>query len=489
MSQEIYYKKLTELDEMLDKSEISAVELLKEFIGRTKQVEPQIGAFISFDESRALEQAVESDKRRASGRKLSALDGIPVGLKDVIAVRGQKLTCASKMLENYVSPYTATAALKLEDAGAVFWGRLNMDEFAMGSSCENSAFVKTKNPWDTTRIPGGSSGGSAAATAAGECVVALGSDTGGSIRQPASLCGIVGMKPTYGLVSRYGLAAFASSLDQIGPFARSVKDAALLLGTIAGHDPKDSTSVKIDIPDYAAQLDAGALSGKTLGVAAEYFGDGVDADVRKSVEEAIELCRSKGANIKEVSLPHTDLAIPVYYIIATAEASSNLARYDGVRYTHRSKLADDVISLYTKSRAEGFGEEVKRRIILGSYVLSSGYYDAYYLRAQKVRTLIRRDFERAFESVDAILTPTSPTPAFKFGEKTANPLAMYLSDICTINVNLAGLPGISVPCGFTPEGLPVGLQIIGKAFRESELLSIAYAYEQAAGFSDAHPNL
>lgn len=489
MSQEIYYKKLTELDEMLDKSEISAVELLKEFIGRTKQVEPQIGAFISFDESRALAQAAESDKRRASGRKLSALDGIPVGLKDVIAVRGQKLTCASKMLENYVSPYTATAALKLEDAGAVFWGRLNMDEFAMGSSCENSAFLKTKNPWDTTRIPGGSSGGSAAATAAGECVVALGSDTGGSIRQPASLCGIVGMKPTYGLVSRYGLAAFASSLDQIGPFARSVKDAALLLGTIAGHDPKDSTSVKIDIPDYAAQLDAGALSGKTLGVAAEYFGDGVDADVHKSVEAAIELCRSKGANIKEVSLPHTDLAIPVYYIIATAEASSNLARYDGVRYTHRSKLADDVISLYTKSRAEGFGEEVKRRIILGSYVLSSGYYDAYYLRAQKVRTLIRRDFERAFESVDAILTPTSPTPAFKFGEKTANPLAMYLSDICTINVNLAGLPGISVPCGFTPEGLPVGLQIIGKAFRESELLSIAYAYEQAAGFSDAHPNL
>lgn len=489
MSQEIYYKKLTELDEMLDKSEISAVELLKEFIGRTKQVEPQIGAFISFDESRALAQAAESDKRRASGRKLSALDGIPVGLKDVIAVRGQKLTCASKMLENYVSPYTATAALKLEDAGAVFWGRLNMDEFAMGSSCENSAFLKTKNPWDTTRIPGGSSGGSAAATAAGECVVALGSDTGGSIRQPASLCGIVGMKPTYGLVSRYGLAAFASSLDQIGPFARSVKDAAVLLGTIAGHDPKDSTSVKIDIPDYAAQLDAGALSGKTLGVASEYFGDGVDADVRKRVEEAIELCRSKGANIKEVSLPHTDLAIPVYYIIATAEASSNLARYDGVRYTHRSKLADDVISLYTKSRAEGFGEEVKRRIILGSYVLSSGYYDAYYLRAQKVRTLIRRDFERAFESVDAILTPTSPTPAFKFGEKTANPLAMYLSDICTINVNLAGLPGISVPCGFTPEGLPVGLQIIGKAFRESELLSIAYAYEQAAGFSDAHPNL
>lgn len=489
MSEEIFYKSVSELDSMLDSKQISSVELTKAFIERTKAVEDKVQAFLSFDEQAALASAESSDKRRAQGSKNSELDGIPVGLKDVIAVRGQKLTCASKMLESYVSPYTGTAAKKLEDAGAVFWGRLNMDEFAMGSSCENSAFKKTKNPWDLERIPGGSSGGSAAAVAAGECVVSLGSDTGGSIRQPASLCGIVGVKPTYGLVSRFGLAAFASSLDQIGPFARNVKDAAILLKHIAGYDRLDSTSVKIDIPDYSAQLDKNALKGRVLGVPKEYFSAGIDDEVRKSVEEAISLCKDLGAQIKEISLPHTDLAIPVYYIIATAEASSNLARYDGVRYTHRSKDANDVLSLYFKSRAEGFGEEVKRRIILGSYVLSSGYYDAYYLRAQKVRTLIRRDFETAFESVDAIITPTSPTTAFKIGEKTDDPLAMYLSDICTINVNLAGLPGISLPCGFTSQGLPVGVQLIGKAFGESSLLSMAYAYEQAAGLSDKHPNL
>lgn len=489
MSEEIFYKSAGELSAMLDRREISAVELAKIFIDRTKSVEPKIGAFISYDEADTIAQARESDERRARGESRGGLDGIPVGLKDVIAVRGQKLTCASKMLENYVSPYSATVALKLRDAGAVFWGRLNMDEFAMGSSCENSAFLKTKNPWDTSRIPGGSSGGSAAATAAGECAVSLGSDTGGSIRQPASLCGIVGMKSTYGLVSRYGLAAFASSLDQIGPFARNVSDAALLLKTIAGKDFKDSTSIDVKIPDYSASLDENSLSGKTLGVAREYFADGVDAEVRKIVEAAIKLCEGRGAKIVEVSLPHTDLAIPVYYIIATAEASSNLARYDGVRYTRRSPDADDVVSLYSKSRAEGFGEEVKRRIILGSYVLSSGYYDAYYLRAQKVRTLIRGDFEKVFESVDAILTPTSPTVAFKFGEKTGNPLSMYLSDICTINVNLAGLPGISLPCGFTDGGLPVGLQMIGKPFGEENLLSMAYAFERAAGLSDRHPNI
>ncbi len=474
---------------MLDARQISSRELTMAFIERTKSVEDRVGAFISFDEQATLKSAELSDARRASGQKNSELDGIPVGLKDVIAVRGQKLTCASKMLENYVSPYTGTAAQKLEDAGAVFWGRLNMDEFAMGSSCENSAFKKTRNPWDLERIPGGSSGGSAAAVAAGECVVSLGSDTGGSIRQPASLCGIVGVKPTYGLVSRFGLAAFASSLDQIGPFARNVKDSAILLKHIAGYDRLDSTSVKMDIPDYSALLDKSSLNGKVLGVAKEYFGEGVDAEVRKSVEDAIALCKSLGAEVKEISLPHTDLAIPVYYIIATAEASSNLARYDGVRYTHRSKDADDVLSLYFKSRAEGFGEEVKRRIILGSYVLSSGYYDAYYLRAQKVRTLIRQDFEEAFKSVDAIITPTSPTTAFKIGEKTDDPLAMYLSDICTINVNLAGLPAVSLPCGFTSQGLPVGVQLIGKAFGESELLSMAYSYEQAAGLFDKHPTL
>ncbi len=489
MSEEIFYKSVSELDSMLDSKQISSVELTKAFIERTKSIEDKVQAFLSFDEQAALASAESADKRRAQGGKNSELDGIPVGLKDVIAVRGQKLTCASKMLENYVSPYTGTAAKKLEEAGAVFWGRLNMDEFAMGSSCENSAFKKTKNPWDLDRIPGGSSGGSAAAVASGECAVSLGSDTGGSIRQPASLCGIVGVKPTYGLVSRFGLAAFASSLDQIGPFARNVKDAAILLKHIAGYDRLDSTSVKIDIPNYSAQLDKNALQGKVLGVPKEYFSAGIDDEVRKSVEEAISLCKDLGAQIKEISLPHTDLAIPVYYIIATAEASSNLARYDGVRYTHRSKDADDVLSLYFKSRAEGFGEEVKRRIILGSYVLSSGYYDAYYLRAQKVRTLIRRDFEMAFESVDAIITPTSPTTAFKIGEKTDDPLAMYLSDICTINVNLAGLPAVSVPCGFTSQGLPVGVQLIGKAFGESALLSMAYAYEQAAGLFDKHPNL
>lgn len=489
MSQEIFYKTVSELGEMLDAKRVSAVELAKAHIDRTKAVDGKVGAFLSFDEAETLKAAEESDKRRARGEALGALDGIPVGLKDVIAVRGQKLTCASKMLENYVSPYTGTAAQKLLDSGAVFWGRLNMDEFAMGSSCENSAFKKTCNPWDLERIPGGSSGGSAAAVAAGECVVALGSDTGGSIRQPASLCGIVGMKPTYGLVSRYGLAAFASSLDQIGPFARCVKDAAILLKAIAGHDRLDSTSVGAEIPDYAAGLSKDSLKGKVLGVAKEYFSEGVDSEVRKSVEAAVETCRGLGAEIREVSLPHTDLAIPVYYIIATAEASSNLARYDGVRYTHRSPHATDVNSLYFKSRAEGFGEEVKRRIILGSYVLSSGYYDAYYLRAQKVRTLIRRDFENAFGAVDAIITPTSPTTAFKFGEKTDNPLAMYLSDICTINVNLAGLPAISLPCGWTSQGLPVGVQFIGKAFGERQLLSFAYAYEAAAGLSDKHPNL
>ncbi|MBE6413007.1 MAG: Asp-tRNA(Asn)/Glu-tRNA(Gln) amidotransferase subunit GatA [Verrucomicrobiaceae bacterium] len=489
MSEEIFYKSVSELDAMLDAKQISASELATAYIERTKAVDDKVGAFLSYDESSTMASAKASDERRSKGEKLSALDGIPVGLKDVIAVRGQKLTCASKMLENYVSPYTGTAARKLQEAGAVFWGRLNMDEFAMGSSCENSAFVKTRNPWDLERIPGGSSGGSAAAVAAGECVVSLGSDTGGSIRQPASLCGIVGVKPTYGLVSRFGLAAFASSLDQIGPFARNITDASILLKTIAGYDNLDSTSININIPDYSAGLRKDSLKGKTLGVPKEYFGEGVDAEVRKSVEDAIALCKSLGAEVKEISLPHTDLAIPVYYIIATAEASSNLARYDGVRYTHRSKDADDVLSLYFKSRAEGFGEEVKRRIILGSYVLSSGYYDAYYLRAQKVRTLIRKDFEDAFQSVDAIITPTSPTTAFKIGEKTDDPLAMYLSDICTINVNLAGLPGISLPCGFTQAGLPIGVQLIGKAFGEAELLSMAYAYEQEAGLFNKHPNL
>lgn len=486
---EIFYKTISELESMLDSKEISAVELAKAVIERKNSVDGKVGAFLSANEDELLAEASISDSLRAEGKKRGALEGIPIGLKDVLAVRGQKLTCASKILENYVSPYTASSLEKLKSRGGIFWGRLNMDEFAMGSSCENSAFQPTHNPWDLSRIPGGSSGGSAAAVAAGECVASLGSDTGGSIRQPASLCGVVGMKPTYGLVSRYGLAAFASSLDQIGPFARCVKDAAILLEAVAGHDPKDSTSVDCEIPDYASNISLEAFKGAKIGIPKEYFGAGIDPEIKAIVEKAIADCASQGAEIVEISLPHTDLAIPVYYIIATAEASSNLARYDGVRYTRRSPDTTDAIDIYYKSRAEGFGEEVKRRIILGSYVLSSGYYDAYYLRAQKVRTLIRRDFEAAFEKVDVIMTPTSPTTAFKIGEKTSDPLSMYLSDICTINVNLAGLPGISVPCGFSDAGLPVGLQMIGKAFDERNLLSFAASYEAAHEWASRRPTL
>ena len=486
---EIFYKTISELESMLDSKEISAVELAKAVIERKNSVDGKVGAFLSANEDELLAEASISDSLRAEGKKRGALEGIPIGLKDVLAVRGQKLTCASKILENYVSPYTASSLEKLKSRGGIFWGRLNMDEFAMGSSCENSAFQPTHNPWDLSRIPGGCSGGSAAAVAAGECVASLGSDTGGSIRQPASLCGVVGMKPTYGLVSRYGLAAFASSLDQIGPFARCVKDAAILLEAVAGHDPKDSTSVDCEIPDYASNISLEAFKGAKIGIPKEYFGAGIDPEVKAIVEKAIADCASQGAEIVEISLPHTDLAIPVYYIIATAEASSNLARYDGVRYTRRSPDTTDAIDIYYKSRAEGFGEEVKRRIILGSYVLSSGYYDAYYLRAQKVRTLIRRDFEAAFEKVDVIMTPTSPTTAFKIGEKTSDPLSMYLSDICTINVNLAGLPGISVPCGFSDAGLPVGLQMIGKAFDERNLLSFAASYEAAHEWASRRPTL
>ena len=489
MSDEIFYKSAAELESMLDAKQISAVELLREFMLRTEAVDGKVCAQLSNYAEQAMGAAEASDARRAAGGKLSALDGIPVGLKDVLAVRGQKLTCASRILENYVSPYTGTAMRKLEEAGAVFWGRLNLDEFAMGSSCENSAFKKTRNPWDLSRIPGGSSGGSAAAVAAGECACALGSDTGGSIRQPAALCGVVGMKPTYGLVSRFGLAAFASSLDQIGPFARTVEDAAVLLGAVAGHDERDSTSVQVDIPDYRAAVANASLEGKTIGVPKEYFIDGIEPEVRASVESAIRACASLGAKVREISLPHTDLALPVYYIIATAEASSNLARYDGVRYTRRSPDSTDALDMYFKSRAEGFGEEVKRRVILGSYVLSSGYYDAYYLRAQKVRTLIRRDFEDAFSGVDGIATPTSPSAAFKIGERASDPLSMYLSDIFTINVNLAGLPAISLPCGFTKAGLPVGLQMIGRHFDEAGLFSCARAYEREAGFAGVHPEL
>ena len=487
MSSDLHFRSITDLAAQLAAKKLSAVELTQAVIARTKAVEPRVHAFNSFDEADALFGAAASDARRAAGQTRGPLDGIPIGLKDVIAVKDQPLTASSKMLANFISPYDATVTTKLKAAGAVLHGRLNCDEFAMGSSTENSAFGPTGNPWDVTRVPGGSSGGSAAALAAGEAIATLGSDTGGSIRQPAALCGVVGMKPTYGLVSRFGLIAYASSLDQIGPFARTVEDAAIVLGAIAGHDERDSTSFKTEIPDYRAEL-ATRRGPWKLGIPKEYFADGLDPEIGAAVEKAITFYKAQGCEIREVSLPHTQYCLDTYYIIATAEASSNLARYDGIRYGHRSKNAKDIVDLYFQSRAEGFGAEVKRRIILGTYVLSSGYYDAYYLRAQKVRTLIRRDFLNAYKEVDALITPTSPIPAFKIGEKS-DPLAMYLCDIYTIGVNLAGLPAISVPCGFTSGNLPIGVQLIGQPFQEANLLAIAHAYERAHEWSARHPAL
>ena len=487
MSTAPYYRTIADLAAALAAKELSSVELTQAVIARTKAVEDRVRAFNSYDEADALAQAAASDARRTAGQARGPLDGIPIGFKDVIAVAGQPLTASSKMLADFVSPYDATATTRLKQAGAVLWGRLNCDEFAMGSSTENSAFHPTGNPWDVTRVPGGSSGGSAAAVAAGEAIATLGSDTGGSIRQPAALCGVVGLKPTYGLISRYGLIAFASSLDQIGPFARTTEDAAIVLGAIAGHDERDSTSVNVPLPDYRAELSARQGPWR-LGIPKEYFGEGLDPEVGAAVEQTIAFYRQQGCEIKEVSLPHTQYCLDTYYIIATAEASSNLARYDGVRYGHRSKNAKDAVDLYFQSRAEGFGPEVKRRIILGTYVLSSGYYDAYYLRAQKVRTLIRQDFLNAYEQVDALITPTSPIPAFKLGEKS-DPLALYLCDIYTIGVNLAGLPGLSLPCGFTRSGLPIGAQLIGQPFREADLLAIAHTYERAHDWTSRFPAL
>ncbi len=488
MSTDLCFSSLAQVSAQLAAGEVSAVQLTQAVIDQTAAVDARVQAFNSTNVEDALAQARASDQRRAAGQARGPLDGIPIALKDVIAVKDQPLTASSKMLENFVSPYDATVTEKLKAAGAVLWGRANLDEFAMGSSTENSAFKPTCNPYNLECVPGGSSGGSAAAVAAGEAIATLGSDTGGSIRQPAAFCNVVGLKPTYGLISRYGLAAFASSLDQIGPFTRTVEDAAMMLQVIAGHDRRDSTSFKTEIPDYRAAL-AEKKGPWKLGIPKEYFGAGLDPEVAAAIEKAIAFYREQGCEIREVSLPHTEHCLSVYYIIATAEASSNLARYDGIRYTHRSAEAKDVVDLYYKSRAEGFGPEVKRRIILGTYVLSSGYYDAYYLRAQKVRTLIRQDFLKAYEEVDAILTPTTPTPAFKFGEKAANPLAMYLSDIYTIGVNLAGLPGISIPAGFSSSGLPIGLQLIGQPYREADLLAVAHAYDSAHDWSQQRPQL
>ena len=475
-----------QLVEQLRAGELSSREATQACLNRVEQVDGRLNAFISVDANDALAQADAADQSRTAGEDLPLL-GVPVAVKDVLAVKDQPLNCASKILGEFNSPYDATVIQKLREAGAVIFGRLNMDEFAMGSSNENSAFGPVRNPWNTDCIPGGSSGGSAVAVAADECIASLGSDTGGSIRQPAALCGCVGLKPTYGRVSRYGLVAFASSLDQVGPFTKDVRDAATLLQVIAGADERDSTNVPEPVPDYRAAL-SGDVKGLRIGLPREYQMEGLDPEVKAATDAAVKQLEALGAEVKEISLPHTEYAIATYYIIATAEASANLARFEGVRYGARVDGADPE-EMNRKTRGAGFGEEVKRRIILGTYVLSSGYYDAYYLRAQKVRTLIRQDFLKAFEEVDLIASPTTPTPAFKIGEKAGDPLQMYLSDIYTISCNLAGLCGISVPCGFSETGLPIGLQLLGKPFGESDLLRAAHAYEQAADWHKHRPNL
>ncbi len=459
----------------LVRKEFSSVELVQSVIDRVHDKDAEIGAYLTFDEAGALAAARVADERIAAGTA-EALTGVPIAIKDLINVAGQPCTCASKMLEGYVSPYDATVIKNLKAAGAICAGRVNMDEFAMGSSTENSGFHVTRNPYDLTRVPGGSSGGSAAAVGGDLCIAALGTDTGGSIRQPASFCNCVGLKPSYGRVSRYGVTAFASSLDQVGPMTKSVEDAALLLQTLAGHDEMDGTTANEPVSDYMAALAGASLKGVKLGLPKEYFIDGMDPEVKAITERAVQACAAAGAELVEVSLPHTEYAMAVYYIVAPAEASANLARFDGVRYGHRSAKSDSVFTLYTRSRAEGFGAEVKRRIIMGTYVLSSGYYDAYYGRASKVRTLIRRDFEKVFTQVDALLTPVAPTPAFKLGE-VQDPLTMYLNDLFTIPSALAGNCSISVPAAFTAAGLPVGVQFIGDAYKEDKLLRVARAFE------------
>ena len=482
---------IRELHQQLVKKERSAVEITQEALERIQALEPKLHSFLCVTAERALEQAGAVDAKIAAGEEIGLLAGIPVGIKDNLCTKGIPTTCASRILENFVPPYESTATQKLADAGAVMVGKTNLDEFAMGSSTENSAYQVTANPWDLSRVPGGSSGGSAAAVAAQECVVALGSDTGGSIRQPASFCGVVGMKPTYGLVSRYGLVAYASSLDQIGPFGNTVEDAAILLNAIAGHDRKDSTSLKVAIPDYAASLkpDFKPRGQLKIGIIKETFGEGLDSVVEQAVTKAVDILQSLGAEIHIISCPTFRYGLPTYYIIAPSEASANLARYDGVKYGYRAPDADNLLSMYTRTRATGFGTEVKRRIMIGTYALSAGYYDAYYLKAQKVRTLIKQDFEKAFGAVDVLVCPTSPTTAFKAGEKTTDPLSMYLTDLMTIPVNLAGLPSLSLPCGFDDQGLPIGLQLIGNVLREDLLFQVAYAYEQSTNWHLCKPQI
>lgn len=463
------------LHDKLVKGELSAVELTKAYIARKDAVEPQVQAFLSDNREFALEAAAAVDKKIAAGEAIADLAGVPGAIKDNICIKGQYATCASKMLKHFKSPYNATVIEKLMDVDYVSLGKTNMDEFAMGSSTENSAFQITHNPWGLDYVPGGSSGGSAAAVAAGECVWSLGSDTGGSVRQPAAYCGVVGLKPTYGLISRYGLIAFASSLDQIGTFTNDVEDCAIVLNAVAGHDAKDSTSIPQAKKDYKQAL-VNDVKGMKIGIPEEFFGEGLDAECRKALDEAIETYKKLGAEIVPVSMPHVKYGIAAYYIIAPAEASSNLARYDGVGFGLRVE-GKDIVDMYIKTRSEGFGPEVQRRILLGTYVLSSGYYDAYYLRAMKVRTLIKRDYDEALKKCDLLLTPTAPDTAFKIGQNSGNPLAMYLGDVCTVTLNLAGLPGLSIPCGYK-NGLPIGMQLIGKALDEETLLRAAYTFEQ-----------
>jgi aspartyl-tRNA(Asn)/glutamyl-tRNA(Gln) amidotransferase subunit A len=488
----LYELTIHEAQDLLRKGEVSAVELAQAVIERIVEIDNQVNAYLTVTLEWSLEQAQEADHRIATWRKdpsnpLEPLTGIPLAIKDVICVAGVPTTCGSKILENFIPPYDATVIEHLRQRGAIILGKTNMDEFAMGSSTENSGFFPTHNPWDLSRVPGGSSGGSAAAIAADECLGALGSDTGGSVRQPAAFCGVAGLKPTYGRVSRYGLVAFASSLDQIAPFGKDVTDCAIILQAIAHYDPCDSTSVDVSAPNYAQAL-VPDIRGMRVGVPKEYFVEGMQPEVEAAVRAAVGKIADLGAEVEEVSLPHTEYSLPTYYLIAPAEASANLARYDGVKYGYAHPEVEDVWDAYRKTRQSGFGPEVKRRIMLGTYALSAGYYDAYYLKAQKVRTLIKQDFDEAFQKFDVLVAPTSPTVAFKIGEKVDDPLQMYLSDVFTLSLNLAGICGISIPCGFA-DGLPVGLQIMGDAFAEEAILRVAYAYEQATEWHERRPAL
>ncbi len=483
----LFDHKVSELQQMLHSKEISVSDLVSESYSRIKEVDGEVKAFLTLNEENARKEADELDTKLVRGEAKGPLFGMPIGIKDNIVTKGLRTTCASKILDNFDPIYDATVMERLKQNETITIGKLNMDEFAMGSSTENSAFQKTANPWDLSTVPGGSSGGSAAAVAAGEVPFSLGSDTGGSIRQPASYCGVVGMKPTYGRVSRYGLVAFASSLDQIGPITRNVEDNAYLLQAIAGIDPMDGTSAHIEVPDFSKAL-TGDIKGLKIAVPKEYLGEGVSPEVRQSVLDSLKVLEGLGASYDEVSLPHSKYALSTYYLLSSSEASANLSRFDGVRYGHRTENAENLLEMYKQTRAEGFGDEVKRRIMLGTFALSSGYYDAYYKKAQKVRTLIKNDFEKVFDQYDVIIGPTAPTPAFKMGEKTSDPLTMYANDILTIPVNLAGVPGISVPNGFT-NGLPLGLQIIGKHFDESTVYKVAHAFEQATDFHKQKPSL